>query len=172
MGVAIGIIFALASLLVGFGLISKSSIDAIDQSAVSRTESRVRLGDQRRTELTVTTTTVSSSLVDFTVKNTGQVSLGEFSTWDVVVQYYEADDTYHIFWLPYTTAASPGANEWTVTGLYIDAATSAAEIFQPNILDPGEEAVIRANLSPAPKDPANNVATIVAPNGVSVMTPF
>ena len=172
MGVAIGIIFALASLLVGFGLISKSSIDAIDQSAVSRTESRVRLGDQRRTELTLTTFSQASPLVDFTVKNSGQFPLHDFDSWDVLLQYYEVDRSYNIVWLPYTTALSPGNDQWTVTGLYVDAVAGQGEIFQPNVLDPGEEAVIRVRLNPAAYRHYANQVTFVTPNGVALTQPF
>ena len=172
MGVAIAIAFALASLVVGVGLISNGSLGSIDNLADSRKHEEVRKGDQSRTALSLTTSSEASPLVNFTVKNSGQRAIADFPSWDVVVKYYDTGDQYQVAWLPYTTAASPGDNQWTVTGIYVNALTLSTEIYQPNILDPEEEVIIQVRLNPAAKDPASNVAVISTPNGVPLNTSF
>ena len=89
MGVAIAIAFALASLVVGVGLISNGSLGSIDNLADSRKHEEVRKGDQSRTALSLTTSSEASPLVNFTVKNSGQRAIADFPSWDVVVKYYD-----------------------------------------------------------------------------------
>ena len=125
-----------------------------------------------RTDISTVSTSYSPPTLDVTVLNAGQEPLRDFAKWDVVVQYYEVDGTYHSIWLPFTTASPVGDNQWRVVGLYLDAATSKAESSQPNILDPGEELVIRIGLTPAADAAANNVAVIGTPNATTLSTPF
>jgi len=55
---------------------------------------------------------------------------------------------------------------------YLYAGTSAPERFQPNILDPDEEMVIRGKtIYPAESEVIHRI-TIVTPNGVTATTSF
>ena len=162
-----------AVLLIGAGIMIQGAIKWMTQTSDAWSERENRSSHVVRTNISVLSTDKSSSpYVDITLKNIGQTAVRDFNSWDVIVEHYEADDTYHQSWMPYTTSAPPGSNKWTVTGLYLDAGTSTVEKFQPNILDPEEEMVIRVELSPAAGGSSDNRVVIGTPNGVSVSAAF
>lgn len=145
-------------------MLSESWVQMEERSAtISRTEIQV-----------VEVVTDTPPWVDITIENSGQVSIRDFEAWDVIVQYYATDTAFHQLWLsPSTDAAPPpGDNQWAVVGLYLDASASIPEAFQPNILDPAEEMIIRIKLAPGADGNSNNQAVISTPNGISVSTPF
>ena len=82
-------------------------------------------------------------------RNTGTLHLADFDRWDLMVEYYDAQETpaLHTAWLPYTSGV-PLNGEWTVEGLYLDAAANQPEVFEPGVLNPGEELLVHARLSP------------------------
>ena len=106
------------------------------------------------------------------VKDDGQVALGKFSDWDVMLQYYDAGGAYAIKWLPYTSSSAPGTDQWIVDGIFLDEQTSKAEVFEPGVLNPGEEMVVLAQVSPSFGVGTNNLATVSSPNGVAVSMTF
>ena len=162
-----------AVLLIGAGVLVQGAIKWMTQTSDAWTDREARSSEIVRTNISVLSTDKSTSpYVDITLKNVGQTPVRDFTAWDVIVEYYEADNTYHQVWMPYTTSAPPGSNKWTVTGLYLDAGTSTVEKFQPNILDPEEEMVIRVELSPVAGVSSNNRVVISTPNGVSVSSAF
>ena len=81
--------------------------------------------------------------------NTGTVRLTDFDRWDLMVEYYDdqATPALHTAWLPYTSGV-PLNGEWTVEGLYLNAATHQPEAFEPGIFNPGEELLIHVRLNP------------------------
>ena len=172
MGVGIAIMFALATMMIGVGVIANSSLGSSDDIAQSWKERNDRHNEQALTALSLTTVNQSSPYVDFVIENSGQLAAGRFSDWDVFVQYYETDHAYHLTWLPYTTANPPEDNRWTVTGVYVDALTTSAEVFEPNLLNPGEEAVLRVRLNPFPKAPPANLAIISTDNAATIEARF
>ena len=115
--------------------------------------------------LVVVSVQPGGTLVDITLGNQGDVALNDFGHWDVVIQYTGSDNSYHIKRLPYTGGAL-GNNQWTVTGIFLDAQTSDPEIFEPGILNPDEEAVLQIKLSPAVKAGSTNQVSVVTPNGI------
>jgi hypothetical protein len=132
-------------------------------------------GDISRTELTSLSVSVISAgaTVDWSVGNTGQTQLRVFADWDVVIVYQDSPGAgLQIHRLTYTTNPSPSAGEWTVTGVYRDAGTLTAEVFNPGIVDPGEEFIIRAQLSPSISTPTTNTVTLAVENGVAVSAQF
>ncbi len=171
MSTAIVTLISVAVMLSGVSIIAGGSLKSVDILSNAWKEMEARSGEMSRTKVEVVTTSHAPPLVDATLRNSGQVSLRDFASWDVMVQYYEADGTYHQLWVPYT-ATTPSADEWTVTGLFLDAAASSPELFQPGILDPEEEMVIRVNLSPAADGGSTHALTVGTPNGVTVSTTF
>ena len=163
----------IAVLLIGTGVMVQGAIKWMTQTSDSWSERESRSSEIVRTSISVISTDKTSSpYVDITLKNIGQTPVRDFAAWDVILEYYEADNTYHQSWLPYVNSAPPGDNKWTVIGLYLDAATSTVEKFQPNILDPEEEMVIRVQLSPVVGASTDNRIVISTPNGVSVSAAF
>lgn len=138
-------------------------------------ESSSLYGAISRTELASIDVSVISAgaTVDWFVSNTGQTQLRVYEDWDVVIVYQDSASTGLVVQrLVYTTNASPLAGEWTVTGIYRDAGTLTAEVFNPGIVDPGEEFIIRAQLDPAISTPTTNSVTLAVENGVTVSAQF
>lgn len=138
-------------------------------------ESSGMYGQIARTQLTSLGVSVISAgaTVDWSVGNIGQTQLRVFEDWDVVIVYQDsAGSGLQVQHLAYTTSVSPSAGEWTVTGIYRDAGTLTAEVFNPGIVDPGEEFIIRAQLSPSIATPTTNTVTLAVENGVTVSAQF
>ena len=168
----LGTLFMAVLLLVGVAVIAQSALSALGNLSDAWKQMEARSSEISRTEFASVSTSHNPPNVDVTVSNTGKLPLHSFADWDVVAEYYETDGTYHQVWLPYTTAAVPGENQWTVTGVYLDAGASIPEVFQPGILDPGEEMVIRVNMTPAADTAVTNQVIIGTPNGISLSIPF
>jgi hypothetical protein len=133
-------------------------------------EMETRLGEQARTNLQpVSGRFISAELVmELVYRNVGSTRLAAFDEWDVIVQYYDdaVPGNYHVDWLPYNTS-TPANNEWTVEGIYLDTAEAIAEVYEPDVLNPGEEIRLRVVLNPV-VGPGNTVQTVLAtPNGIS-----
>jgi hypothetical protein len=77
--------------------------------------------------------------IELVVKNTGQTNISDFVHWDVIVekQGSSAGD------LAYSSSYPPEAEQWAVKGIYIS--DSVPEVFDPNVLNPGEQAVMAIN---------------------------
>ena len=128
--------------------------------------------EQARTELSLigTATEDSGAIAKVTLENVGSVKLDSFSRWDVMIQYYDSDGDYYIHWLPYTSSADPGANQWTVQGIYLNS-ISDPELFEPDILNPGEEVVLKARLSPSVVV-TQTMMVVTTANGISATAIF
>jgi hypothetical protein len=169
-------IICIVLLLFGGMTMAQGFLSSVDSNASSWTEMGERDADIMRTELSDLAQispgegTGGLATTYFTMANTGQVKLANFDEWDVIVQYYSGSGK-QIAWLPYTSS-SPGNNEWTVVGIYLDVATGTPEAFEPGILNSGEEMKIQIKLNPLIGDDTTNLLTIVTPNGVSSSAHF
>jgi hypothetical protein len=133
-----------------------------------------RAGEAARTGMASLSVSVQSAgaRVDWTIRNSGQTKLRDFSGWDMVIQYQDQPTTgWVIKRLAYTTANPPGTNQWTVTGIYLTAPTTP-EKYEPGIVNPSEEFVIRMQLSPAIAQNTNNSLTLAVLNGVTATALF
>lgn len=148
-----------------------STQDAVWMADQARQE---RIIERGQTALAAVSSTTQSngSFVQVTIRNTGTVKLSDFERWDVIVQYYTAPGNYRVAWLPYTPSATPEDMRWTVVGIYHNAAGGQAEVFEPGILNPGEEIVLRARVLPPVGPHTVNRITVTVPNGATVSTAF
>ena len=173
MNIAVGFIFTMlftTGAIMTFGGDMMGAFDSTTESWIamqSRIEERADTRVTGPTGLSVSAT----STVALTMVNEGDVTLGRFADWDVIFEIQE-NPGIDFAYLTYTTNATPAANEWTVQGIFLNAASSIAEIVDPGVFNPGEEMVILAN--PSPSVTANTVdrATIVTPNGVTTTVIF
>ncbi len=172
MATAIVTLISVAFLVIGVGTLAQGSFKSVTLMTDAWSSLEDTSGEISHTKIEVLSTAHSAPTVDVTVKNSGLEPLRDFASWDLLVQYYNSVGTYYAKSLTYTTAAAPGNDEWTVTGIYLDASASVAEVFQPSVLDPEEEAVIRLKLSPAARTSPQNLLVIGTPNGVSVSTMY
>jgi hypothetical protein len=98
--------------------------------------------------------------IDLTVQNTGHTDLAEFAAWDVIFQYQSSSACY------LTHAAYPPAgNQWAVKGIYLS--EGVPEVFEPNILNPGEYMVVSVNLNPGIGEGETGRVTVSTPVGVT-----
>ncbi len=167
-------LFAVMIILAAMTGYATSSVSSQDRITVSVKTMRDRAGDISRTKVSsLGTLVISNSRLDFTVLNNGQSQLRRVSDWDVIVWYEGASGAgLQIDRLTYTTSPTPSAGEWTLTGIYEDAGTLDPEVYQPGIVNPSEELIIRAELSPVVAASSTNTVTLAVEQGVTVTATF
>jgi hypothetical protein len=103
----------------------------------------------------------TGELIDVAVQNEGRTNLYDYPNWDVIIQY-QSGDAFH---LSYVEASPPGSGEWAIEGIFM--AGGSLEVFNPNILDPGE--VMNVAINPEMEIGIGETARIVisTPNGVT-----
>ncbi len=173
MGIAVVSIICIALIVVGGMTMSQGFLSSADSTGLGVAAIGVRNGEIMRTELSPLTVDISGGggTLEVELRNSGQVKLASFVKWDVIVKYYDKDDTYHIKWLPYVDGTLSD-NEWRVKGIYLSAENMTAEVFEPGILSPGEEMVIEAQLSPSVKNNTSGDVVVSTPNGVTSSISF
>jgi len=164
MATAVVSIICIVLIVLGGMTMSQGISTSADTTALSVEEISVREGEIMRTEVDTLRAAYLSwaDLLQVTVDNSGQTKLASFSKWDLIVHYYGGDGTYYTEWLPYTEEA-PGDNEWQKARICLN---GQPEFFEPDIMNPEEELVILAKLSPLPGDATTGEITIATPNGV------
>lgn len=166
---ALASIILITLLLFGVLTISETYFSIQDTLLVSTQELTARSQEQMHTALTLVAaaTKNSGANVELTFRNTGSAKVADFDQWDVIVQYYTVQDVYVMKWLPYVDSTTPSDNKWGVDGIYLTAATATPEVYEPDILNPGEEIVIRLKLLPIVGPRTTNLVVIALSNGVS-----
>jgi hypothetical protein len=147
-------------------LLSQAYFSSQDAMFASWRDMQERLGAQSRTNLVpVDARTLpggSTDTIEITLKDSGNTkwATDDFGRWDVILQYVAADGSQHTAWYPYGS----GTNTWTNHNI--------TELYEPNILNPGEELVIWVTISPTVQLASTNTATIATPNGISATAVF
>lgn len=169
METAIVSVICIALVLFGGMTMSQGFMTSVDTSTTGLEEIGQRDETIMRTELTpVSASQPSANTLEIILENSGQTRLADFDKWDVIVQYYDGTGTYHVEWLPYTEATLDD-NEWEVAWIRLD---GAAEVFEPNVLNPQEEIMIRAQLNPSVGAGTTNMVILGTPSGVTASTYF
>lgn len=156
-------IVCVALMLFGMLALVQSTLFSIDTVSSSWKQMEIRSGEISRTEIAIdaaVTLELGNTIVRITVANQGQVSFHDFSKWDVLVQYYDAGDSYHILRASYTSSDPPGNNEWTNLA-------PTPTVFGPGILNPGEQMEVKLKLSPAIKAGSDFLVVVATTNGVT-----
>ena len=167
-------LFAVMIILAAMAGYATSSVNSQDKITVSVKAVRDKTGEISRTSVSsLGTSVISNSRLDFTIVNNGQSQLRQISNWDVIVWYEGASASgLQIDWLTYTTSSTPSTGEWTLTGIYEDAGTLSPEVYQPGIVNPGEEFILRIELGPAVDAGSSNTVTLGVEQGVTVTAVF
>lgn len=161
--------------LILMGIILLAILGLTERSLVAQnaiTEATVQM-QQRESDIAKTnlaplsgSTSGQGRFVYLTLKNTGVIKLADFTRWDVILEY--SDGANHVVrWFPHGN----GANFWSEQ-IYQVASPPTAEVFDPGILNPGEETVITVEVSPWVGRGTTNLATITTPNGLTASTTF
>lgn len=155
---------------------SEAFITAQETINTASQELESRANDIRDTALAPADLTIvdAGSSIDVVVKNTGSAKLADFDRWDVFVDYYDdavlpALPAYHSARLTYD-ATQAAANSWAVSGIYHDWDNDVAEVYEPNILNPGEEIRLHLKLQPAVGVGQTALITVATGNGVTTTT--
>ncbi len=109
----------------------------------------------------------SGSVIEFTIRNDGDLKLADFTKWDLFTEYYDSAATpgYHGGRLPYNSTGAV-INAWSLDGIYLDAANDLAESYEIGILNPGEDIVLHVRVSPEIGVGQSVTVTVATQNGV------
>ena len=162
MGVGIALSGAIALLTMVTVIVSAFTItDSIESQAEAKTEMRKILDDIKKSNLTISSVSVSAgdSFANFTLSNTGSKKQWDFEKFDVVIRYdadiasvntptieefsYEANSSFlgsQIGPIECTTNSNFGQQEWVIGSIQTD-------ILDPKILNSNEVARICTQLS-------------------------
>ena len=170
METAIVSIICIALVVFGGMTMSQGFITSVDAGATGLEEIGQRDETIMRTELTPVSAEQPSAnnTLEVIIENSGQTKLADFDKWDVIVQYYDGTGTYHVEWFPYTEATLDD-NEWEVAWIRLD---GEAETFEPNVLNPQEQIMIKAQLNPAVGAGTTNMVIVATPSGITASTYF
>jgi len=171
METAIISIICIGLIVFGGMTMAQGFMTSVDASTAGLQEVGQRDENILRTEITpvdaVCTLQFGPDLVEITVENTGQTKITDFQDWDLIVQYYDSGGAYHVEWLPYTGTAA--TYEWEVAWIHLN---GSPEIYDPGVLNPGEQMLIRTYLFPSVGAGTTNLAVISTPSGVTASTYF
>jgi len=169
METAIVSLICIALVVFGGMTMSQGFLTSVDTTTVGLEEIGQRDETIMRTELSsVSASQPAADTLEVTLENSGQTKLADFDKWDVIVQYYDGTGTYYSKWLPYTEGTL-GDNEWELVWIRLN---GAAEIFEPNVLNPEEEIMIRAQLNPSAGASTTNMVVVATPSGITASTYF
>ena len=160
------IIVCITLIVFGGMMMTQGFISSVDSATVSVEKITTTKGEVFRTDLSLLSARQTGiDNIGLTLRNSGQIKLASFDKWDMIVQYYDSNQDYFTKWLPYAEG-TPGDNEWQKIGIYLDAGDMTPEVFEPGILNPGEEMIIKVKLNPPPRDGTTVDTIIVTPNGI------
>ncbi|MCB9451234.1 MAG: hypothetical protein H6672_07325 [Anaerolineaceae bacterium] len=155
--------------------LTQVSIVMQDNIAFSRQEMEARWIEQAQTHLHVVSayTADGGSVISLVFNNDGSSKLSDFNQWDVIIQYYDDSDPagYHTRWLPYSDMGLSD-NTWDVAGIYLGESLEQPEIFEPQILNPGETIALQAQVLPLAA-PGSAIQVVLAmPSGSGTSSVF
>jgi len=169
METAIVSLICIALVVFGGMTMSQGFLSSVDASTVGLEEISQRNEEIMRTELTtVTASQPAADTLEVTLENSGQTKLADFDKWDVIVHYYDDGGSYYVKWLPYTDGTL-GDNEWKVQWVHLE---GDPEVFEPDVLNPGEEIKIKAQFNPPVGADTTNLVVVSTPNGIPASISF
>jgi hypothetical protein len=167
-------LICIALMVVGGMTMSRGFLASIDNTSNNIQAVSQRDEEIMRTNILVLSASQSgANQLEVAVRNVGQTKLTNLDKWDVIVHSCDAFGQNHVTWLPFT-ASSPGDNEWTSEGIYIDSdpANRVPEVFEPGILNPEEEILLACRIDPPVGEDTLNLISISTPNGITVSKSF
>lgn len=152
---------SIALVIISTLTMTMSYLQSASTMADSWKQMEQQVGSIIRTEIVATPpVSYGGGVVNLTVANEGQINLGDFPYWDVIVQYQNGQVNYIAY-----TEYPPGSNQWAVEGIY--QSDNVTELFDLNLLNPGEEMIVAINLNPEIGEGTTGKITIATPNGVT-----
>lgn len=151
---------------------SNGFMTSLDAGTVGLEEMGNRSDNIMRTELTPVSTTLTSGagsdLLEIVLENTGQIKMADYDKWDLIVQYFDDSAQYNVVWIPYVDGTD-AVYEWDVEGIEMN---GQAEVFEPDVLNPGEQITLKTRLYPVVGDGTTNLVVASTSSGVTCSTYF
>ncbi len=154
-------LISMALVIIGIVTMTMNVFHSTSTLADSWKQMEEQAGSIRRTEIVaVPPQGYDGGIINLTVENQGQTNLDNFPRWDVIAQRQgEAAD-----YIEYSEGGL-GNNQWIVDGIYLP--DDSPEVFDFNILNPGEKMIVLINLIPTINQGETGRITISTPNGVA-----
>jgi hypothetical protein len=172
METAIISIMCIALVVFGGMTMSNGFMTSLDAGTAGLEEIGNRDNAIMRTDLTPVSTNITlvsgADPLEIVLENTGQIKLADYEKWDVIVQYFDDGGNYIVQWLPYVDGTS-STYEWDVGWIKMN---GQPEVFDPNVLNPGEQIMIKTLLDPSVGIGTTNMVVISTPSGVTCSTYF
>lgn len=151
---------------------SHGFMTSVDASTAGLQEISDRGDTIMRTELTPVSTNITLAAgadpLEIILENTGQTKMADYAKWDVIIHYFDDTGEYHVKWLPYVKGTSE-VYEWDVGWIKMN---GGPELYEPNVLNPGEQIMLRTRLDPSVGENTTNMVVISTPSGVTCSTYF
>ncbi len=162
-------LICIAMVVFGGMTMSRGFMTSVDASTAGLETLGQRNETIMRTELSsINASMTAANILEITLENNGQTRLADFDKWDVIIQYYDGTGAYSTRWLPYT-GETLADNTWEVAWIRLN---GAAEIFEPGVLNPKEQIMIRAQIDPPVGAGTTNMVVVSTPNGISASAYF
>jgi len=172
METAIVSIICIALVVFGGMAMSNGFITSVDASTAGLLEAGDRNDNIMRTELSPVSTDVELAAgpdpLEIILENTGQTKLADYDKWDIIIQYFDDGGAYHVQWLPYVPSTN-ATYEWDIGWIKMN---SQPEVFDPGVLNPGEQLLIKTILDPSVGENTTSMVVISTPSGVTCSTYF
>jgi hypothetical protein len=172
METAIVSIICIALVVFGGMTMSNGFMTSLDTGAARLEEIGNRNNAIMRTDLSPVSTNITlesgPDLLEIVLENTGQTKLADFIKWDIIVQYYNDSGNYTVQWLPYVEGTTDPC-EWDIGWIKMN---GQPEVFDKNVLNPGEQIMIKTRLDPSVGVNTTNMVVISTPSGVTCTTYF
>jgi hypothetical protein len=172
METAIISIICIALVVFGGMTMSNGFMTTLDAGTAGLEEIGNRDNAIMRTELTPVSTNITlvdgSDPLEVVLNNNGQTKIADFEKWDIIVQYFDDSGNYCVEWLPYVEGSSQ-PYEWDVGWIKMN---GKAEVFDPGVLNPGEQIMLKTRLDPSVGLNTTNMIVISTPSGVTCSTYF
>ena len=155
-------VVSMALIIISTLVVTVSTFQSANKMADAWKSMEERSSVVRQTIIRVSTPdSYQGGLINLTVKNEGNANLGDLPRWDAIIQHQSGN----AYYLEYSDTYPPGPGEWAVEGIFITVGTP--EVFDLNILNPGEQMTVAIN--PSQELGIGETARVMlsTPNGVT-----
>jgi archaeal flagellar protein FlaF len=172
METAIVSIICIALVVFGGMAMSNGFITSVDASTAGLLEAGDRNDNIMRTELSPISTNLVLATgpdpLEIILENNGQTKLADYDKWDIIIQYFDDSGIYHVQWLPYVPGTT-STYEWDIGWIKMN---GQPEVFDPGVLNPGEQLQIKTILDPSVGENTTNMVVVSTSSGVTCSTYF
>lgn len=161
MEITIPAIIVISMLMLTTFTVSEQILSSQEATAMSWQEMQGRLEERARTVLSVPSTRTNlcfdgRDVAEVTVENSGDVKLADSYEWDVILRHETAAGV-HTDWYPYAENGGQLFASSCPIGSGSQWANDIDDLFEPGILNPGEETIVQVLTSPLMSSPSTNL---------------